>query len=537
MKSPCSVLSFFKKNRKAAGKAFAAVALTLFAIALASPVATAQKGQNVVYDVNNAFQPSSAWVDASAFCGSSGGSFQCWSANADVCAMIAQALTPSFIAAGGGVIDARGSLYLGVVAQAEQPCSTNPFASVPVANIVPITVMLPASVIDLGFTLTIPNNVRLIGQGAQTVFRKVPSQNFGAAMIVMGQAGCSPNDPDDQNACSGISVEHLQLLGDNNGSYGGIDNQYAQVSSYVNDVGITETPGNALTVELGAANSGPYTNLAISAHPEDACNQGNMNHPSCVVLNAQTAGLHGITCVGDVVTTGSNIIPGIAVNASNNSIEDVHVESYWDGIRIGDVSQGPPISNVLVSNVFTSFSAYCPNQNPPEFVTNTVHICGNSPHNPNNTFGECTNVGSIPAVSDVTVLGVTNYLDVTQNGTYPATSIQDDQTGTTIQGCSYNTPGCAGVVATGLYSLGEPEGGGTAHTRFTTSPANSSVFAGNNSTVSSTWGVGTNSGIANSTCYTPGGLYSNTGASGASDSVYICTFSGGSMIWKGVTTP
>jgi hypothetical protein len=216
------------------------------------------------------------------------------------------------------------------------------------------------------------------------------------------------------------------------------------------------------------------------------------------------------------------------VNAGNTSIEDVHVESYWDGVRIGDVSQSQVsfISNVLVSNLFTSPSGYCTQQGYPEYVTNAVHICGSIPNN-NINVGMCTNTG-VPPVTDLTALGVTNYLN---NGSNPMTSIQDDETGSTIEGCLGT--GCSGVIATALYALGEQSGSG--FTRMVTSSANNTSY-GSGSTAIAAWGVGA-TGVSGTTCYIPGALYSSTSAGVGGNSLYVCTFSGSNLLWTALTTP
>lgn len=119
----------------------------------------------------------------------------------------------------------------------------------------------------------------------------------------------------------------------------------------------------------------------------------------------------------------------------------------------------------------------------------------------------------------MTILGATNYLFVNPpNATPAATSVQDDETGTTIQGCPYTTSGCAAVINSGVYALGESNGGG--FTRLASSPA--SALYGTYTSVVPSWGSGVNN-ITSSPCYTPGALYSETDVNATVDSIYVCT--------------
>jgi hypothetical protein len=83
-------------------------------------------------------------------------------------------------------------------------------------------------------------------------------------------------------------------------TYGGIENECAQASSYVNHVRIFGLQATGLKVGASAANSGPYTNLAIVDPESYPCGSGGSS--SCVDIEAATQGLHGITCVGDAST-------------------------------------------------------------------------------------------------------------------------------------------------------------------------------------------------------------------------------------------
>lgn len=63
------------------------------------------------------------------------------------------------------------------------------------------------------------------------------------------------------------------------------------------------------------------------------------------------------------------------MNASDNTVEDIHFEDYWDGIQIAEVS-GSTVGNVVVSNITGSGSGCDGCYAPPQ---NIVHICGGNP--------------------------------------------------------------------------------------------------------------------------------------------------------------
>jgi hypothetical protein len=473
-------------------------------------LAFAQRGNNAVYQTSTSLAASPAWIDASAFCGTGGGTSSCGVSGFDVCSMISAAI--SSIPSTGGVIDARGVVP---PSSNKQTCSANPFPSTG-GPYPPMTVLLPASTIVMpatSGTWTLPNNVRLIGEGSMTVLNDASGNNCctaGGAMILMGpalSAGVCPS------IASGISVEHLRLVGSgtSGATYGGIDNECAQTSSYVNDVGMAQIQGNGLTVGSGASNSGPYNNISSTAHSGSSCSGGSS---SCVVLAAQTQGLHGLTCLGDTTTSGMAGYAGVQVNAGNNTIRDIHVEAFWDGVAIGDAAAN--VGNVAVSNVFVSSSqGACMGAK----VTNAVHICGPNPNLTN--FGACS-TSATGTVTDVTISGVSNNQGV------PMTSVEDDVTGTSIAGCT--SVGCSTPITSAIYALGRGTGGG--FTRFATNPANPTLF--NLSTVVPTWGVGTVNALS-SPCYTPGAIYSYTSVGTGLHSIEVCTFSSTSstgFAWK-----
>lgn len=355
-------------------------------------------------------------------------------------------------------------------------------------------------------TWTLPNNVRLVGESAFTVLEDQSSTFTGSNLITMGSSGCSSS-----MICSGISVEHLQLKQTNH-SLGGIVNQYAEQSSYVNDVTLQNLGGTGILIE--APNSGPYTDIVFIADPNMSSCSGT-SCPVCVDIEAQTQGLHGITCHGNAATAvyvpDQDVSAGIRVNASNNSLEDVHIEAFWDGIRVGD-EVSATANNIVLLNVHGSKDPY-------GTVTNVVHICGGLP---SSQYGMCPHYGS---VSNLTVLGAndlnnTSYTSCPPMSPYTcSTAIQDDVTGTSIAAAA-STGNTATGIQVGFYALGGEIGTSSGiYSRFAIT---ASFTPATDGTPTPSWGVGTTA-VGGSSCLTPGALYSNTLANSGTSSVYVCT--------------
>jgi len=490
---------------------FSIVIFGALCVLLCAPVRiVAQTGDKAVWTVNGVtptLAPSSAWIDASAFC-NSGGTINCTTAT-DFCLVLSAAISKLLLISPlGGVVDARGVLGIPAGSPPVESCSSNPFPSsvLPQTNTIPVTILLPPYTIQLNptsgagtGTWVIPSNVRLVGTGFQTVLLGA-SNCCSGYMVEMGQP------PSPGNSCTttytGIGIEHLQLVtqGTLGSYYGGIDNECAGPSSYVSDVKIGGNPGptnqtslggNALTIGPGATNSGPYTDLLVLAAPGPGCGVNNPPALNCVSVQTQTRGIHGISCLGSTVTGAESA--AILVNGSNNSIEDIHVEAFYDGVGLGNTTSSP-IGNLFVSNVTGGVS--CPNGT--VSVMNAVHIYG--------------------SVTSATIVGVSNE-------NKPAVSIQDDETPTTIQNC--NGEGCAFPITSGMYILGRPNGSTIGqYSRFAVNPANPTVY-GNSSTVVPTWGMG-NSTAPQGMCYTPGAIFSYTATTGGGG-VYLCT---SAKAWK-----
>jgi hypothetical protein len=482
--------------------------LTAFAVLMPGTAAaqTAVAGNKAVYASTGALgpSPSMAWIDASAF----------WTSGTqpDLCNIISVNILNGTYPSNypnGAVIDARG-LYNanGSVIN----CTGTPFANFNNSTSPPpTTILLPAAHINIPQTWVLPNNMKIVGEAQNSRISAMAKGSFtGSDIIDMGSSSLCPV----ATPCSGIAIEHLVMDATNNPILNGIVNNYAQSSSYVNDVGIANTLCAALVIGAGAANSGPYTNLnngtskATGNLVTTPCAAGagagpSVRYPLCIDIEAQTKGVHGVTCIGPSlanVTLSNTNIAGIYVNASSNTVEDLHFELYWDGVQIGDVPSGTAVANVVVSNVVTGEDGTM--QNP----QNTVHICG--PVAPTGT-NEALCSSSMGTVTDLSVLQST-YVGAHPSG---VTSLQDDVTGTSIP-----------APFTGVYTLGESLNGG--HSRFSTS---ATAILSTNATATPTaptWSVGNSSLTVGATCTTPGDLYSNT-SGGSNISVYVCTAANG----------
>ncbi len=478
-------------------------------LVLEACVVQAQVGDNAVFGTGSVPQASGAFVDVAAFCGGNG-SVSCY--GTDFCTQLHSALhylttSPQV----GGVADARGVVKAPGVGtfQGYEACGSDPFSGIS-TNIAPITVLLPAFTINMAVKWTLLNNVRLVGEGEGT--RLEDGSTFtDSNLIDMGSSACSP--------CSGISIEHLQLLQANHPGLNAIVNDYAAQSSYVNDVRMGGFRGTGISIQGAAANSGPYTNISFVADPSMMSCSGS-SCPVCVDIEVQTQGLHGITCSGNAATgaytLGADVSAGIKVNGSNNTIKDVHLEVYWDGIRIGDVPGGA-VSNVVVSNVNGEKRG-----NSTLTVTNIVHICG--PH-PSAQYGACP-LG-YGAVTNVSIFGARD-VDNTTATSSPcpsspgsltcSTAIQDDVTGASMA-APLKVSGVNGGISVGFYALGgEIVAGSVTYSQFATTPTYTSANGG---TPTPSLGIG---GTAVSgSCNTPGALYSNKSALASAKSVYVCT--------------
>jgi hypothetical protein len=317
-------------------------------------------------------------------------------------------------------------------------------------------------------------------------------------MIQMGPTGGSGCP---SSGCTSIGVEHLLLDASGAGTSltSGIDNQAGQDGSYVSDVNFYQFSTTGLLVESGATNSGPYKNLSFSSGG---------SYGACVQIDTQTLGLQGITCTG--ITTPTSGEAAIIINASNNSVEYAHIESFWDGVAVGALTSGT-VRNVVLSSVTGSAD-----------LTNVVHICGSA-----TSTNYCSAHGA--TVEDVTVSQAGLIENFAAAGSIAATTIQDDVTGTSIEECaSGDVP-----ASTATYILGEQLGtAGNVYSRFASNPSyptgsSCTGYYGPTSTKVPTWAVGITTLSGLPACLTPGAIYSNSNG-GSMTSVYVCSYSG----WK-----
>ncbi len=421
------------RTRFLSGRAFFAIVAAIATWSLASPRAAAQtsfQGQDAVYNSSGQVTNSPAFIDASMF------AFQ----NGTICSVIYTVLTstnPPYPAT-GAVVDARALLSSTPSTSMTCAAGTTPWNNGTTFVNVPSTILLPATggtPIKISTTWALPNNTRLIGEGDG-----IPSTNFtsgttiqaansfSGSMIQFGaSAGLCLPPPSTLSVCSGMSVEKLTLDGQGQ-SINGITNQLAGVQSYVDHVSLYRILGTGLSISQGANNSGPYTNIAF-----DTGAYSGTSSTVCAQINGLTAtkGIQGLRC-----TSETNDAPAaILLDSSNNSISDVTIVGFYDGVRVG--ANAAAHSNVLRNIVG--------NTTKPASLTpiNTIHISSNNP------------------VSDLSIMGASNS---EQSGTY---TIDDELTQTTLSD-SY--------VA--IYALGESTMS-NAYTRYTTSPS------------AATWAVGT----------------------------------------------
>jgi len=182
----------------------------------------------------------------------------------------------------------------------------------------------------------------------------------------------------------------------------------------------------------------------------------------------------GLTCLGDSSSYGQ---VAVYLDSSNNSIEDVSISDFDDGILVG--SQATAQSNVLLNIVGNTNNSHLS-------PINVVHIWNSS----------------TASVSDISITGVANQ-------GLSAYTIQDDKT-------SPGVPIADSHVA--MYVLGKSTADG--YSRFTTSPN------------AATWVVSSNA-TPFAPC-APGSLYSNTSNGGGA--LYVCVYGTSGNSWKLVTT-
>jgi hypothetical protein len=374
--------------------------------------------------------------------------------NDDFCSTIYKILHPLSYPATGEVIDARG-----ITARLTCAIGTSPWLQTTGYLNKPSTILLPAGTINIPHAWILPNNTHLIGEATnapgstgnlQTTIQTT-SSSFTGPMIQFGDNNCPTA------GCTGISVEQVTLNG-SLATASGIVNQNSGAQSYVDHVNMYQLLGTGLLVSgSGAYDSGPYNNITFNV-------AGTPNSSTvCVqILNAgKTRGIHGLTCDSGT----SDASAAILLDSSNNSIKDVRILGFHDGVLVGHSAAAQ--SNVLLNITGDTADGCFPTC---LMTINVVHITNNT-------------------VSDLSILGVTNA------GGAGTTTIQDDLTSTTL-----TDPSVA------MYVLGESDSSGTLHSRFTTSQHAPS------------WTAGAGSPVTAASC-AMGSLFSDS----SGGALYVCT--------------
>lgn len=460
-------------------------------VALMASLAAGQNaGNNTAYNGTSSITGSQAWIDASAFSTTS----------LTVCETIYNILTSATgygtYPSKGAVVDARGLTS----SNANLTCKASPSIDSPWYNGTtyadePSVILLPAGTIDISYTWVLPGNTRLVGQGAitpvtsgtQTGTVIVAASNFSGytysptaplTMIQYGDPGIQATTSCASGICFNISVEDLTLsTSGSTQTIDGILNMDSQELTYARRVNFYGITGTGLQVGTPnyytkSQNSGPYEQLYYSS-TAGHCAQ---------IYGAPTRGIHSINCTntGTLISGG-----GILLDSTSNSIEDVYVTGFSDGILVGSASssRSRPWSNVF-SNINGGGTSM-----------NLIHLCGAT------TSGNCTSAAV--AAQDITILGATST---------GGTTIQDDVTGT---GLPFSTD-----PTVGMYALGEPVliSGTTifANSRFTTSPTVPAWYIGSTQSPSGSCSNGS--------------IYSATGT-GGTGTLWGCISNGTTSSW------
>jgi hypothetical protein len=413
----------------------------------------AQTGYNAIFS-GGVVVPSSSFIDATAFPGS------------DICARLFNAISYSGYPTAGRVVDGRG-LNSGNTSMTCLRGST-PWSQTSGNTTNPATILLPAGNIVINSVWVIPSQTSVIGEGRGRTTVTAASNFLDADMIDF----CA-------SSCFGVGLAGMIIDGGGQ-NINGVVNNFAQEQTYVNEVSIHGLEVTGLSIGSGASNSGPYSNLSITAGGSGTCPPTNPSTTGCPtaltacvkIINVSTRGIHGITCTANGVPNAA-----IYLDGSNNTIEDLHFEGFVDGILVGD--QSPAAANVLLNVNGASGGTTS------GVIQNVIHISN-------------ATTSGVANARDLSIIGVANYT------TFNKTTIQDDLTSTTLNNNS-------GDSSVGVYFLGRPMGGG--YSRLTTSP-----------TVPA-WGVGRTAPTGS--CAT-GSVFSNT--SGTPNSFYVCQ--GGSWVGK-----
>jgi hypothetical protein len=396
---------------------------------------------------------SAAYIDASPFA----------SATTDICATLFSIINGSLAA--GTVIDARGINSTNSkhdTTNQDLLCAGTPWVQGAMSTTHAATILLPAATIEVSKQWVLPNQTRIIGEGSdgsasgRTTIAACNSSSCSGiftsnvAILKMG-TGCPAA------GCTGVAIEDLALNGNSVTGAIGITNAAAHELSYVRRVNLFNIPGTGLLLTTGASNSGPYSGITFTTSTSNSI---------CASIQAGTSntrGIQGLTCTGP--TSSPFPSNAVLVNASNNTIDDLQVSGFLNGVTVGNSAA---VQSIVLSNIKGG-----------SHVTSVVHVSNTN------------------AVTDLVVLGVVRN---------SATNAIQDQTLPT----NHQLINDASVA---MYVIGEKMGT-TAYSRFTTSPNANLV----------TWSVGTSSLTVGSTCPATGSMYSNVGSSsGVGTTWYACT--------------
>jgi hypothetical protein len=418
----------------------AVLAITWFSACPTPVAAQGSQGQNAVYNSSGSCcAGSSGFIDASMFVGNG------TNESPNICGAIYGILSGQFYnyPSAGAVIDARG-----ISGTTALTCSssTSPWFTQSGGYVSkPSTILLPAGTIQIPYSWVLPNGTRLVGEGTtnpalnlsnnqlQTTILALSGLSSGP-MIQFGDSNCPGSSP----TCTGISIENLTLVG-NNQALTGIQNQYSQDRSYASHVTLYHVLGPGLVVSGNAQNSGPYSNINY-----DTGGAG-LTGSVCAEVNglSATRGIHGLSCV-----SSPDSQTAVFLDSSNNTLEDVRIMGFYDGVLVG--SKAPAHSNVLLNIVGDTTTQQLP----------PVHVI---------------HISSSNSVTDLSITGASNVLGGnSMNGEY---SIYDEVTSTHL---------FDQYVA--MYVLGESKSNG--YSLYSTSPN------------AVNWSVGTNAPLTSNTCVT-----------------------------------
>ena len=263
----------------------------------------------------------------------------------------------------GAVVDARGINGTALTCAAGR----TPWNNGTTFLNVPSTILLPAGTIVISTGWVLPANTHLFGQGdniaSGTVIRA--ASNVGD-MIAYCSSIVPPQNPP-PSSCTGIGVEKLVLNGNGN-SVSGIVNYYAGSLSYVDHVGSYQILGTGLLIGGAATGSGPYSNINF----DTGTATGTSSTVCAAIVGPNlngTAGIRGLTCTSELAHAPAAVL----LDSSNNSIKDVTIVGFRDGILVG--ANQPAQNNVLINVIGDTTNPCYPMCLMP---VNAVHISTNN---------------------------------------------------------------------------------------------------------------------------------------------------------------